>query len=174
MIMQLRLILILLVTILLAALMLSAGSALAQTKPPVARPKPAIPLIDTLKPLHLQPQFGIWKATNSTAFLADFKKALALELKVKDSASGVFFAVQGFRLGWRKKEASDDYKTGRRKVITTFNAVQVEGAKMPEAWQKEMNDALQPTEEVLFEQIMVLHPVTKRLYLAPSLVIKLR
>lgn len=173
MIMKHRLLLIL-ATMLLTALLLPAGSALAQTKPPVAKPKPAIPLIDTLKPLRLQPQFGIWKATNSTAFVADFKKALALELKVKDSASGVLFAVQGFRLGWRKKEASDDYKTGRRKVITTFNAVQVDGAKLPEAWQKEMNDALQATEEVLFEQIMVLHPVTKRLYMAPSLVIKLR
>ncbi len=159
---------------LLAALLMPAGSALAQTKPPVAKPKPAIPLIDTLKPLRLQAQFGIWKATNNTAFVADFKKALALELKVKDSASGVFFTVQSFRLGWRKKEASDDYKTGRRKVISTFNAVPVEGAKLPEAWQKEMNDALQATEEVLFEQILVIHPVTKRLQMAPALIIKLR
>ena len=95
-------------------------------------------------------------------------------LGVQDSTTGTDLQVVSFRFGWRKKEASDDIKTGKRKIIANFQAVDVyDSPRIPEAWQAEMKEYVQTKEELLFEAIIVQHPKTKKLYQAPPLFLKL-
>jgi hypothetical protein len=127
---------------------------------------------DTLMP-KLQVRFGPYRA-GTPVLPDDFKRVLNTELVVTDSAKGTAFVIKSFRFGWRRKEASDDMRTGKRKIITTFSAVEVANHnKLPAAWQKELSTNLQAKEELLFEAIIVQHPVTKKMFMAPSLVLKL-
>lgn len=125
------------------------------------------------KPVVFLVKFGPYK-NNMPIVLTDLKRALNTELKVTDSATGLAYQVISFRLGWRKKEPSDDYKTGKKKIITSFNAVDVyNNTRIPAAWQTELSENAKSTDELLFEAIYVQHPTSKKMYQAPSLTFKL-
>ena len=145
----------------------------AQTKPKPKATTPARSAADTLMP-KLQTRFSAYRQ-GMPVFVADFKRILNAELVITDSTTGVKMMVKSFRFGWRRKEASDDIRTGKRKIISTFSAVDVsDKSQLPAAWQKELNEYLQPKEEVLFEAIIVQHPTTKKMFQAPSMVLKLQ
>lgn len=128
---------------------------------------------EAVKPVVFLVKFGPYK-NNMPIILTDLKRALNTELKVTDSATGQAFDVISFRFGWRKKEPSDDYKTGKKKIITSFNAVDVYNkTRIPEAWQLELGESAKSTDELLFEAIYVQHPVSKKMYQVPSLTFKL-
>lgn len=124
--------------------------------------------------VKLQPKFGPFGA-NSTVFATDFKQLLNAELKITDSISGLQWQVIKFRLGWRRRDVSDDIRTGKKKIVFLYNAVEVfDKTRMPEAWQKEMATGLQATEEISFESIIAKHPTTGSLRELPTLIIKLK
>jgi len=127
---------------------------------------------EILKPVVFLVKFGPYK-NNMQIVLTDIKRAVNTELKVTDSASGLAYQVISFRFGWRKKEPSDDYKTGKKKIITSFNAVDVyNNTRIPEAWQLELTESAKSTDEFLFEAIYVQHPTTKKMYQVPSISLK--
>lgn len=128
----------------------------------------------TSKRIVLKAKFGPF-GHGSDVFVTDFKVMAGGELKVVDSVSGTQWKVVRYRLGWRKREASDDYRTGKKKLIYNFVATEVyDSNKIPSAWQNEMKANLQPTEEVSFETIYVQHPVTKKIMECPPLIFKLK
>jgi hypothetical protein len=126
-------------------------------------PKPA-----AVKPLKLTTKFAAY-ADSSKPFLTDFKQILKADLKVTDNNGGTWTIVT-YRLGWRRKEVNDDYKTGQRKTIFQFYAKTVDNSsKIPAEWQKEMSEGLQAGEHLLFEEIIVQNPKTKKMMQAPPL-----
>ena len=137
----------------LALLLLALPRAQAQPKPmqqpPTAEPKK----LSAADSAVLTPKYG--SLTNeSKVFLSTFKQVLNLELKAVDKKQ-VVYTVVSYRLGWRKKEMSDDWRTGKKKPVYTFSAVEVNNsAKIPAAWQKEMAEMLQAGDEIYFEEIL--------------------
>lgn len=163
-------------TLLMFLIAVLGATGLAQTKPAAkAKPATATPKLtaaDTAMPKMLV-RFGPYKK-GMPVLISDWKQVLNAELKVTDTATGTSMQVVSFRFGWRKKEASDDIKTGKRKIIANFQAVDVyDSPRIPEAWQAEMKENVQTKEELMFEAIIVQHPKTKKLYQAPPLFLKL-
>lgn len=148
---------------------ISTHSSFAQGNKPPSKSK-----VDSTKRVVLQAKFGPF-ANGSDVLAGDFKVIAGGELKVIDSTSGTAWTVVKFRLGWRRRELSDDIKTGKKKVIYNFNATDVyDSNKIPLAWQNEMKTNIQPTEEVLFESIYVQHPTTKRMMECPPITLKIK
>jgi hypothetical protein len=142
-----------------------ASKVEAQTPKPASKTEASKPLVFLVK-------FGPYK-NNMPIVLTDLKRALNTELKVTDSVSGQQYDVISFRFGWRKKEPSDDYKTGKKKIITSFNAVEVyNNTRIPEAWQLELSETAKASDMFLFEAIYVQHPTTKKMFQVPSISLK--
>ncbi|HSC52169.1 MAG TPA: hypothetical protein VLC98_01010 [Phnomibacter sp.] len=142
-----------------------ATAATAQTAKPSGKTVAA-------KPVSFLVKFGPYK-DKMPIVLSDLKVALNTDLKVTDSATGQAYEIISFRFGWRKKESSDDYKTGKKKIITSFNAVEVyNNSRIPEGWQAELKESAKASDELLFEDIYVQNPVTKKMYQAPSISFK--
>lgn len=164
------------ISLLIPLIVMLGATGLAQTKP-ATKPKPAaaIPKLtaaDTAMP-KMQVRFGPYKH-GMQVLISDWKLALNAPLVVTDTATGTALQVVSFRFGWRKKEFSDDIKTGKRKIIANFQAVDVyDSPRIPEAWQAEMKEYVQSKEELMFEAIIVQHPKTKKFYQAPPLFLKL-
>ncbi len=131
--------------------------------------KPAAAKTPVAKPLKLTVKFGPY-SDSSKAFAPDVKLAVKVaSLKITDNNGGTWTVIS-YRLGWRKKDTNDDYKTGKSKTVYIFNAVEVDNnPKIPEGWQKELQASLQPTEQLLFEEILVQDVKTKKTIKAPSL-----
>lgn len=128
----------------------------------------------TQKRVVLKAKFGPF-GQGSDVLVSDFKVIVGGDLKVLDSVSGTAWKVVKYRLGWRRKEMSDDYRTGKKKILFNYTATDVyESSKLPAAWQNEMKANIQATEEVSFESIFVQHPVTKKMMECPPLVLKIK
>ncbi len=148
----------------------NASIAQAKTTPGTTSSKSAT---DTTKHQLFTVKFGPYKL-GMVVLAEDLKRLVNAELKVTDSL-GVVWQPVTFRLGWRKRDYSDDIKTGKRKVGYFFNATEVlNSSKIPASWQQEMSEMLQPGEEVMFEEIIVQHPKTKKMMQAPTLQFKLK
>jgi hypothetical protein len=148
------------------ATFLCTASGYAQTVS--AKPKAAA---DTAKTVKFTVAFGPYKK-DMKPLVADFKRVLNADLKVTDQ-QGTAWTVVSYRLGWRRREFSDDARTGKRKIVYLYNGKDVNNAsKIPADWQAEMNEFLQATEEILFEEIIVQHPKTKKMMMAPTLSFK--
>lgn len=149
------------------ALNLAAHVAMAQTVS--VKPKAGA---DTVKAVKFTVAFGPYKK-DMKPFVSDFKRILNGDLKVTDQ-TGTAWTVVNYRLGWRRREFNDDARTGKRKIVYLYNGKEVyNSAKIPADWQSEINEFLQATEEVMFEEIIVQHPKTKKMMLAPSLSFKI-
>lgn len=128
----------------------------------------------TQKRVVLKAKFGPF-GKGSDVLVSDFKVIVGGELKVVDSLSGTAWKVVKYRLGWRKKEMSDDYRTGKKKILFNYTATDVyESNRIPTAWQNEMKANIQATEEVSFESIFVQHPVSKKMMECPPIVLKIK
>ena len=129
---------------------------------------------DSTRKVVLQAKFGPF-ANGSPVLATDFQAIAGGVLKVVDSTTGTEWKVVKFRLGWRRRDVSDDIRTGKKKIVYLFNATEVyDSNRIPEAWQKEMKANIQPTEEVLFESIYVQHPVTMRMMECPPITLKIK
>jgi hypothetical protein len=143
-----------------------ASNLVAQDKPAAAKP-------DTSKAITFTVQFGPYKK-GIPVLVDDMKRLLNADLKVTDN-KGQAWTIVSYRLGYRKKDTNDDWKTGKRKTILVFNAVDVQNSpKIPAAWQKSMLESLQSGEEILFEQIIAQNIKTKKMMMPPSLTLTLR
>jgi ABC-type hemin transport system ATPase subunit len=152
----------------LVGLSFSAAGQANKQQPPKAK-------VDTSqKRVVLRAVLGPY-GNGSTVFVTDLKVLIGGELKVVDSISGTAWKVVRYRLGWRRKEMTDDYRTGKKKIMFNFTATDVfDTGKIPVAWQNEMKANMQATEEISFESIYVQHPVTKKTMECPPVVLKLR
>jgi hypothetical protein len=145
-------------------------NAFSQANKQASKPKAD----STQKRVVLKAKFGPF-GQGSDVLVSDFKVIVGGELKVVDSLSGTAWKVVRYRLGWRRKEMTDDYRTGKKKIMFNFTATDVfDTGKIPVAWQNEMKANLQATEEISFESIYVQHPVTKKTMECPPVVLKLR
>jgi hypothetical protein len=143
-------------------------NASAQQKPAPAEVK--LTKEDSIALKTFNVRFGPYKM-DMKPFADDVKKLAATELIVTDK-QGLKWTVVSFRFGWRRRDINDDARTGKRKVIYVFNATDVTGSRLPEPWQKELAEFVLPTEELLFENIIVQHPQTKKMMRAATLTLK--
>ena len=142
--------------------------AMAQVGPKKPSPakttaKPAAATIkpDTVSVPKFTVRFGPYTGT-TPAPANDLKKVIGGELTVTDQ-QGQKWTPIAWRLIWNRKEINDDWKTGKRKTIMTYNIVEVDStAQLPESWQNEIREFIQPGEEIIFERIIIEHPGSKR------------
>jgi hypothetical protein len=146
------------------------GQAAKTTKPPPAKTTRILP--DTIKVPEFAVRFGPYTNTLS-ALPDDIKKLLNTDLIVADQRGQKWTPV-AWRFIWNRKEINDDWKTGKRKTSLMPNIVEIDSTgKLPESWQKELQDNLQSGEELIFERIIIEHPESKRKMMAPNLRIKI-
>ena len=136
-------------------------------------PKPEILLMDTTsQALTFLTRFGPYNG-KTPAPLEDIKKIINGDVMVYDN-KGLKWKVYAFTLGWNRIETSDDWQTGKRKTIKTFQAVELkETSKIPAAWQTEIKNGLKKGEEILIQGVVVENPTTKQKRFAPDLSIKI-
>ncbi|MES2647198.1 MAG: hypothetical protein V4717_10005 [Bacteroidota bacterium] len=140
------------------------GSFWATAQINAAKPKP---VKDTIQP-KLIVQFGPYKDSSKTLVPAA-KQILKNELKITDAKGGIYKVVK-FSFAWRRKDLTDDFKTGIPRTIFIYNETSVMGdAHIPASWQKELQGALQSKEELYFYDILAQHSKTKKLVKPASL-----
>jgi hypothetical protein len=99
----------------------------------------------------------------------NLKKLAGTKLIVTDN-KGVNWNVVTWRFCWNRKEMSNDIRTGKRKWISNFYALDViESDTLPAAWQTEIKETLQKGEEITIEQIIAENPKTREKRLAPPI-----
>jgi len=129
-------------------------------------PKPKIAK-DTSAP-KLLVKFGPYTDSSKTIVSA-MKQLLKNELKVTDNKGGVYTIIS-FQFAWRKKDITDDFKTGVPKTIFLYNETSITGdAHIPASWQKELQANLQSKEELFFDEILAQNVKTKKLVKPNSL-----
>jgi hypothetical protein len=136
-------------------------------------PKPETVLPDTTsKAITFVTRFGPYNG-KTPAPAEDIKKVINGDVIVTDN-KGIKWKVYAFTLGWNKIETSDDWQTGKRKTIKTFQAVELKDtSKIPASWQTEFKNSLQKGEEILIQGVVVENPTTKQKRFAPDLRIKI-
>mgnify|MGYP001187689127 CR=1 FL=1 len=138
------------------------------------QPTPILKLTreDSLALKRFTVRFGPY--TRDAKVLADDARKLTQAPLVVTGTDNQSWTVLSFRFGYRQRDVNDDARTGKRKLIYTFNATDVQGPRLPQVWQQELADKLIPTEELWFEEIFVQHPKTKVTMKAPPMVLKLQ
>lgn len=137
--------------------MLLSFSSFAQTGPVVKKA-----MADTTAPT-LTVKFGPY-ADSAKVPSNVIKQIIKGELKVAD-AKGIAYHIIGFSFSWKRKDITDDFKTGVPKTIYLYNSVDIKAdTHVPAAWQTEITNNVQPKEEFRFDEILVQSPRTKRLY----------
>ena len=122
---------------------------------------------DTAAP-RLIVKFGPYTDSSKTLVSA-MKQLLKNELKVTDTKGGTYNVV-AFKFAWRKKDITDDFKTGVPKTIFLYNETTIVGdSHIPASWQKELQENLQSKEELFFDEILAQNIKTKRLLKPASL-----
>ncbi|CAN5451673.1 hypothetical protein BH10BAC3_BH10BAC3_36900 [soil metagenome] len=131
-------------------------ASLAQNN--TVKPKPKI---DTTAP-KLVIKFGPYGDSSKTLVSA-MKQLLKTELKVTDTKGGTYNIIS-FDFAWRRKDFTDDFKTGIPKTIFIYNETTVRGdSHIPINWQKELQPNMQSQEELFFYNILAQNAKTKRL-----------
>lgn len=154
-------------------LLLSAGVS-AQAGKPTPKPSPTAKVMpDTLKTPQFTGRFGPYNG-KLDALPDDLKKLITTELIVTDQR-GQKWEIVAWRFIWKRKEINDDWKTGKRQVVTTPSIVELDStARLPASWQNELKEFLQSGEELIFERIIIEHPASKRKMMAPDFSIKIK
>lgn len=117
--------------------------------------------------------FGPYQ-NGSKAFAADIKKLLATnpELKVKDEKGNVCQVVS-FEILWKKKDMSEDIRTGNQKTVYYFVGATIKAKQLPDNWKEEITNYIQKGEEISFNTIIYIDPQKKNNMRAPSLTINI-
>ncbi len=173
-------------TSILSSLMLWAGFLQAQAVAP--KPKTTTPAKTTAKPTAKPTQpaikpdtvnvptftvrFGPYNGINP-APVDDIKKVIGGELSITDQ-QGQKWTPVAWRFIWNRKEINDDWKTGKRKTVMSYNIVELDSTNtLPKGWQDELKEFIQAKEEIIFERIIIEHPGSKRKMAAKDLIIKI-
>lgn len=123
-------------------------------------------IIDTAK-LKVNASFEIF--CNTKVPVVTFKNLLTKNaaIKVKDQ-KGNEYEVVSFEVMWKRKDISDDDKTGTPKVIYYNVGETMKGNQFNKQWLNELAKSLQPGEEIYFSTILYFDPKKKSNYKAPS------
>lgn len=120
---------------------------------PVA--KPVVSNTDTAKgKLKLTASFGAY-TNGGKAFAADLKRLLNAnpQLKLKDD-KGVFYNVVSFEITWKKKDISDDIRSGKQKTVYYYVGGNIKGNVLTDSWKEEIKGFVQKDEEITFGTIL--------------------
>jgi hypothetical protein len=140
----------------LLGIFLSIGSAGQGT---AAKPKP---VKDTSAP-KLMVRFGPY-ADSAKVPASVIKQIIKSELKITDS-KGSAYTLIGFSFSWKRKDMTDDFKTGVPKTVFLYNSVDIKSdPHIPASWQEEIKENVQAKEEFRFDEILVQSTKTKKLY----------
>lgn len=115
---------------------------------------------DTAKPVFTA-SMGMYNGTTKTLG-TDVKKLVANNptVKVKDAKS-VEYKVIGFELTWKRKEMSDDVKTGKPKTVFYMVGTDVKGNQLPDIFRQQIGTSLQAGEEIMLGNILYYDPKKK-------------
>lgn len=104
---------------------------------------------------------GMYNGT-AKALTADVKKLVAANpvIKVKD-AKGVEYKVTAFEATWKRKEQSDDIKTGKQKTVFYMVGTDVRGNQLPDILRQQIGTGLQAGEEIMLNNILFFDPQKK-------------
>jgi len=92
------------------------------------------------------------------------KQIIKSDLKITDN-KGVVYTIIGFSFSWKRKDITDNFKTGTPKTIFLYNSVDVKAdTHVPASWQEEIKENVQAKEELRFDEILAQNPKTKKLY----------
>lgn len=151
-----------LITSSVVVLLLSANSIFAQPKPDTAKNKTVKPVITS----YIGPYSG------GKALSGDIKKLMSLNptVKVKD-AKGIEYKVISYEITWKKKELSDDIRTGKAKTVFYMVGADVKSNLLPESWRTEINAGIKAGEEIGISNILYNDAKKKMNYKAPDILI---
>ena len=149
------------VTIIILGIVLALTAAGQVT---TVKPKPAK---DTAAP-RMVVKFGPY-ADSAKVPASTIKQIIKSELKITD-VKGSVYNVIAYSLWWKRRDITDDFKTGVPKTIYLYNSVDVKAdPHVPLTWQDEIKGNLQSKEELRFDEILVQNVKTKKLYKTNSL-----
>ncbi len=117
--------------------------------------KPVAANTDTAKgKLKLIASFSAY-TNGGKAFASDLKRLLNAnpQLKVKDE-KGVFYNVVSFEITWKKKDISDDIRSGKQKTVYYYVGGNIKGNVLTDSWKEEIKSFLQKDEEITFGMIL--------------------
>jgi hypothetical protein len=125
--------------------------AFSQAKPDTAK---------GVKPVFTA-SMGMFNGT-SKALGADVKRLVAANpvIKVKDAKGGEYKVV-AFEVTWKRKELSDDVKTGKPKTVFYMVGTDVRGNQLPDILKQQIGSSLQAGEEVMLSNILYLDATKK-------------
>ena len=134
----------------------------------------AQPISDTAKNKTVKPVITSYMGPYSggKALSGDIKKLMGLNpaVKVKD-AKGVEHKVISYEITWKKKEISDDIRTGKPKTVFYMVGADVKSNLLPESWRTEINAGIKAGEEIGISNILYNDAKQKMNYRAPDIVI---
>ena len=91
-------------------------------------------------------------------------------VKVKD-AKGVEYKVVAFEITWKRKETSDDVRTGKPKTVYYMVGADVKSNQLPESWRTQISAGIQTGEEIAINGIVYNDPKKKTNYKAPDILL---
>ena len=106
------------------------------------------------------------------ALSSDVKRLMTTNpvVKVKD-AKGAEYKVVSFEVTWKRKEISDDIKSGKPKVVYYMVGADVKTNQLPEIFRQQIGTDVQPGEEVMLSNILYNDPKKKINYKASNSIV---
>ena len=106
------------------------------------------------------------------AGLRDFFMA-QFTYKVKDQ-KGNIYQVISFEVMWKRKDISDDEKTGKPKTVFYTVGATLNGNQFSKEWINEFTNYIKAGEQLFFDTILYFDPNKKANYKAPGFVITIQ
>ena len=111
---------------------------------------------------------GIYSGT-AKALNSDVKRLMTVNpvVKVKDS-KGTEYKVVAFEVTWKRKEISEDLKSGKPKVVFYMVGADVKTNQLPDMLRQQISSNLQAGEEIMLTNILYTDPKKKINYKASN------
>lgn len=122
------------------------------------------------KPLFTA-SLGFYSGT-AKALSSDVKRLMTVNpiVKVKD-AKGMEYKVVAFEVTWKRKELSDDIKSGKPRTVFYMVGADIKTNQLPEMFRQQISTGLQAGEEVMLSNILYIDPKTKTNYKAGNSIV---
>jgi hypothetical protein len=132
----------------------------------------AQPKTDTAKKIKPVVTSFLGPYSVSKALASDVKRLMGVNpiVKVKDE-KGVEYKVIFYEITWKKKEMSDDIKTGKPKPVFYMVGADVKSNVLPESWRTEIANGIKKGEEIAIGGIIYNDPKKRGNYKAPDILI---
>ncbi len=113
--------------------------------------------------------YSVGKALNS-----DIKRLMSMNpvIKVKDT-KGNEYKVISYEVTWKRKEMSDDFKTGKPKTVYYMVGTDVRSNQLPESFRTQISTDIKAGEELGFTNILYTDPKKKTNYKGPDILISI-